>query len=85
MTGKVRETRRCPPEGGSFSSDPRSEPRGLTIFKWRGYSGRAQGPGLRSLSPLGLTLLTSAFRPGRRGSVVGIWGGIAGLAVAAGR
>ena len=35
--------------------------------------------------PLGLTLLASAFPAGRRGGVVGIWGGIADLAVAAGR
>src|SRR5260370_603229 len=34
--------------------------------------------------PLGLTLLTSAFPAGRRGAVVGIWGGVAGLAVASG-
>jgi hypothetical protein len=37
------------------------------------------------LSPFGLTLLTSAFPAGRQGSVVGIWGSIVGLAVAAGR
>ena len=34
--------------------------------------------------PLGLTLLTSAFPAERRGAVVGIWGGVAGLAVASG-
>ena len=43
-----------------------------------------QGAGAAIVMPLGLTLLTSAFPPGRRGSVVGIWGGIAGLGVAAG-
>ena len=37
-----------------------------------------------AIVPLGLTLLAAAFPAGRRGSVVGIWGGIAGLAVAAG-
>ena len=34
--------------------------------------------------PLSLTILTSAFPAEKRGAVVGIWGGIAGLAVAAG-
>jgi MFS family permease len=34
--------------------------------------------------PLSLTILTAAFPPERRGAVVGIWGGIAGLAVASG-
>ena len=34
--------------------------------------------------PLGLTLLTSAFPAERRGAVIGIWGGVAGLAVASG-
>ena len=43
-----------------------------------------QGAGAAIVMPLGLTLLTSAFPPERRGSVVGIWGGIAGLGVAAG-
>jgi EmrB/QacA subfamily drug resistance transporter len=43
-----------------------------------------QGLGAAVLMPLGLTLLTSAFPPGRRGAVVGIWGGVAGLGVAAG-
>jgi EmrB/QacA subfamily drug resistance transporter len=43
-----------------------------------------QGIGAACIMPLGLTLLTSAFPPGRRGAVVGIWGGIAGLAVACG-
>jgi EmrB/QacA subfamily drug resistance transporter len=44
----------------------------------------AQGMGAAIVMPLGLTLLTSAFPAERRGSVVGIWGGIAGLGVAAG-
>jgi EmrB/QacA subfamily drug resistance transporter len=43
-----------------------------------------QGAGAATVLPLGLTLLTSAFPVERRGAVVGIWGGIAGLAVAAG-
>jgi EmrB/QacA subfamily drug resistance transporter len=43
-----------------------------------------QGLGAATVLPLGLTLLTSAFPAERRGAVVGIWGGIAGLAVAAG-
>jgi EmrB/QacA subfamily drug resistance transporter len=44
----------------------------------------AQGAGAAIVMPLGLTLLTSAFPAERRGSVVGIWGGVAGLGVAAG-
>jgi MFS family permease len=43
-----------------------------------------QGIGGAIVTPLALTLLTSAFPPQRRGAVVGIWGGVAGLAVAAG-
>src|SRR5499427_7385966 len=43
-----------------------------------------QGMGAAIVMPLGLTLLTSAFPPERRGAVVGIWGGVAGLAVACG-
>ena len=43
-----------------------------------------QGVGAGIVMPLGLTLLTSAFPVERRGAVVGIWGGIAGLGVAAG-
>ena len=43
-----------------------------------------QGVGAAVIMPLGLTLLTSAFPPERRGAVVGIWGGIAGIAVGAG-
>jgi EmrB/QacA subfamily drug resistance transporter len=43
-----------------------------------------QGIGAGIVMPLGLTLLTSAFPAHRRGAAVGIWGGIAGLGVAAG-
>jgi EmrB/QacA subfamily drug resistance transporter len=43
-----------------------------------------EGIGAAIVMPLGLTLLTSAFPPERRGTVVGIWGGVAGLAVASG-
>src|SRR5262249_29867733 len=43
-----------------------------------------QGVGAAIVMPLSLTLLTSAFPPRQRGAVVGIWGGVAGLAVAAG-
>ncbi|HEV2378064.1 MAG TPA: DHA2 family efflux MFS transporter permease subunit [Streptosporangiaceae bacterium] len=43
-----------------------------------------QGLGAAIVLPLGLTLLTSAFPPERRGAVVGVWGGVAGLGVAAG-
>jgi EmrB/QacA subfamily drug resistance transporter len=43
-----------------------------------------EGIGAGTIMPLGLTLLTSAFPADRRGAVVGIWGGVAGLAVASG-
>ena len=43
-----------------------------------------QGAGAAIITPLSLTLLTSAFPPARRGAIVGLWGGIGGLAVAAG-
>jgi EmrB/QacA subfamily drug resistance transporter len=43
-----------------------------------------EGVGAGIIMPLGLTLLTSAFPAERRGAVVGIWGGVAGLAVACG-
>jgi EmrB/QacA subfamily drug resistance transporter len=43
-----------------------------------------EGIGAGIIMPLGLTLLTSAFPAGRRGAVIGIWGGVAGLAVASG-
>jgi EmrB/QacA subfamily drug resistance transporter len=43
-----------------------------------------QGLGAAIVMPLGLTLLTSTFPVDRRGAVVGIWGGVAGLGVASG-
>jgi EmrB/QacA subfamily drug resistance transporter len=43
-----------------------------------------QGIGAAVVTPLSLTILTGAWPAQRRGTVVGIWGGIAGLAVAAG-
>lgn len=43
-----------------------------------------QGLGSAAVTPLSLTILTSAFPPARRGAVVGIWGGIGGLAIAGG-
>ena len=42
-----------------------------------------QGLGAAIVTPLSLTILTTAFGPERRGRVIGIWGSIAGLAVAA--
>jgi EmrB/QacA subfamily drug resistance transporter len=38
-----------------------------------------QGLGAAIITPLSLTILTSAFPPERRGAVIGIWSGIAGL------
>jgi len=43
-----------------------------------------QGVGAAMVMPLSLTILTAAFPAERRGAIVGIWGGIAGLAVASG-
>jgi EmrB/QacA subfamily drug resistance transporter len=43
-----------------------------------------QGIGAACVMPLGMTLLTSAFPVERRGAILGIWQGIAGLAVASG-
>jgi len=43
-----------------------------------------QGLGAALVAPLGLTILAAAFPPERRGSIVGIWGAIGGLAVAGG-
>jgi EmrB/QacA subfamily drug resistance transporter len=43
-----------------------------------------QGIGAAIVTPLSLTILSAAFPAERRGATVGIWGGIAGLAVAAG-
>src|SRR6266536_2474271 len=42
-----------------------------------------QGLGGAIVLPLSLTILTTAFPPERRGMIVGIYGGLAGLAVAA--
>src|SRR6516225_3604498 len=43
-----------------------------------------QGLGAAIILPLSLTILTTAFPAERRGMIVGIYGGLAGLAVAAG-
>ncbi len=43
-----------------------------------------QGIGAGIITPLSLTILTSAFSARRRGAIIGIWGGIGGLAIAAG-
>jgi EmrB/QacA subfamily drug resistance transporter len=43
-----------------------------------------QGAGAAAVMPLSLTILTSAFPPQRRGAIIGIWGGLGGLAVAGG-
>jgi EmrB/QacA subfamily drug resistance transporter len=43
-----------------------------------------QGLGAATVMPLSLTILTTAFAPERRGAIVGIWGGVAGLGVASG-
>jgi EmrB/QacA subfamily drug resistance transporter len=43
-----------------------------------------QGIGGAIVIPLSLTILTTSFPPERRGAVVGVWGGIAGIAVASG-
>ena len=43
-----------------------------------------QGLGAAVVLPLSLTILTTAYPPQRRGLIVGIYGGLAGLAVAAG-
>src|SRR5437588_3344655 len=43
-----------------------------------------QGLGAAMVMPLSLTLLASVFPPERRGTIIGIWGGIGGLAVASG-
>jgi EmrB/QacA subfamily drug resistance transporter len=44
----------------------------------------AQGLGAAVVTPLSLTILTETFPAERRGATMGIWGGIAGLAVAGG-
>jgi len=43
-----------------------------------------QGVGAALVIPLSLTILTTAFPAERRGAIVGIWGGLGGLAVAGG-
>jgi EmrB/QacA subfamily drug resistance transporter len=43
-----------------------------------------QGVGAALLAPTSLTILVAAFPPERRGAIVGIWGGLAGLAIAGG-
>jgi EmrB/QacA subfamily drug resistance transporter len=43
-----------------------------------------QGLGAAVVTPLSLTILTTAFPPHRRGFIIGIYGGLAGLAVASG-
>jgi EmrB/QacA subfamily drug resistance transporter len=43
-----------------------------------------QGMGAAMIMPLSLTILASAFPPERRGAIVGVWGGIGGLAIASG-
>jgi EmrB/QacA subfamily drug resistance transporter len=43
-----------------------------------------QGVGAAMVMPLTLTLISEAFPAEKRGMAIGIWGGIAGLAVAAG-
>jgi EmrB/QacA subfamily drug resistance transporter len=43
-----------------------------------------QGVGAAIVMPLSLTILSAAFPAARRGAIVGIWGGIAGIAVASG-
>ena len=43
-----------------------------------------QGIGGAMVMPLSLTILSTAFPPERRGAILGIWGGIGGLAIAGG-
>jgi EmrB/QacA subfamily drug resistance transporter len=43
-----------------------------------------QGIGAAVITPLALTLLASSFPAAKRGAIVGIWGGLGGLAVAGG-
>jgi EmrB/QacA subfamily drug resistance transporter len=52
--------------------------------EWLIFFRAIQGAGAAAVMPLSLTLLTSTFPPEKRGAVIGIWGGIAGLAVASG-
>jgi MFS family permease len=43
-----------------------------------------QGAGAAIVTPLTLTLISDAFPAEKRGAAIGLWGGIVGLAVAAG-
>jgi EmrB/QacA subfamily drug resistance transporter len=43
-----------------------------------------QGLGAAAVMPLSLTILSATFPAERRGAIVGIWGGVAGLGVASG-
>jgi EmrB/QacA subfamily drug resistance transporter len=43
-----------------------------------------QGLGAAVVTPLSLTILTAAFPPAKRGMIIGVYGGLAGLAVALG-
>jgi EmrB/QacA subfamily drug resistance transporter len=43
-----------------------------------------QGVGAALVTPLSLTILTDAFPAHRRGAVIGIWGGLGGMAIACG-
>jgi MFS family permease len=43
-----------------------------------------QGIGAATVLPLSLTILAGVFPPERRGTMIGIWGGIGGIAIAAG-
>lgn len=43
-----------------------------------------QGLGAAVLTPVGLTLITEAFPPAKRGAALGVWGGVSGVGVAAG-
>ncbi len=43
-----------------------------------------QGIGAAAITPLALTILASSFPAAKRGAIVGIWGGLGGLAVAGG-
>jgi EmrB/QacA subfamily drug resistance transporter len=43
-----------------------------------------QGVGAGIVTPLTLTLISEAFPPEKRGAAIGLWGGVAGLAVASG-
>jgi EmrB/QacA subfamily drug resistance transporter len=48
------------------------------------FARTVQGLGAAAVLPLSLTILTTAFPPEKRGMIVGVYGGLAGLAVALG-